>query len=106
MVDQEIREEVKRTLAILVSRAPGRGIEVRIPPYAAIQCGEGPRHSRGTPPNVVEMPATTWLSLASGAQTWSDALASGQIRASGTRADLSTYLPLTDVNDHDDKKLG
>jgi hypothetical protein len=106
MVDQEIRDEVKRTLALLVSRAPGRGIEVRIPPYAAIQCGEGPRHSRGTPPNVIEMPANTWLSLASGAQSWSDALASGLVRASGTRADLSEYLPLTDVNERDDKKIG
>ena len=110
MVDQEIRDEVKRTLALLVTRAPGRGIEVRIPPYAAIQCGEGPRHSRGTPPNVIEMPAHTWLSLASGAQSWSDALSSGAVRASGTRADLSPYLPLftpaSGAHDSDDKKIG
>lgn len=98
MADQEIREEVKRTLALLVARAPGKGIEVRIPPFAAVQCGEGPRHSRGTPPNVIEMPASTWLLLASGAQSWDQALAAGTIRASGTRADLSPYLPLYDSN--------
>ena len=56
--------EVKTTLALLESKAPGRAIEVRIPPYAAIQCGEGPTHTRGTPPNVIEMKADTWLSLA------------------------------------------
>lgn len=92
--DPEILNEVKRTLALLVQAAPGRGIEVRIPPYAAIQCGEGPRHSRGTPPNVIEMQADIWLSLASGVQSWTQALASGTVRASGTRADLSMYLPL------------
>ena len=109
MSDQEIRDEVKRTLALLVTRAPGKGIEVRIPPYAAIQCGEGPRHSRGTPPNVIEMPADAWLSLASGEQSWDQAVASGSVRASGTRADLSPYLPLTDgipVLQISDQKIG
>jgi len=102
----EVREEVKRTLALLVTRAPGRGIEVRIPPYSAVQCGEGPRHSRGTPPNVIEMPADTWLLLASGGQTWEEGLAGGSIRASGTRADLSPYLPLTGATDINDQKIG
>lgn len=109
MSDKEIRSEVKRTLALLAIRAPGRGIEVRIPPYAAIQCGEGPPHSRGTPPNVIEMPANTWLLLASGAQSWDQALASGTVLASGTRADLSPYLPLKDdqpVGLINDQKLG
>ncbi|MBC7463540.1 MAG: hypothetical protein H7227_04685 [Actinobacteria bacterium] len=110
MSDQEIRDEVKRTLALLVARAPGRGIEVRIPPFAAIQCGDGPRHSRGTPPNVIEMSADTWLSLASGAQTWEQALAGGSLFASGTRADLSAYLPLTvpltGATHVDDQKIG
>jgi hypothetical protein len=85
---------VKRSLAQLADKAPGKAIEVRVPPYAAIQCGEGPRHTRGTPPNLIEMNAQTWLALASGTMTWDQALASGQVRASGARADLHEYLPL------------
>ena len=92
--DPEVMQQVKATLAELVKRAPGRAIEVRIPPYAAVQCGDGPSHSRGTPPNVIEMDAKTWLSLASGEITWSAALESGLISASGARADLSQYLPI------------
>ena len=92
--DPEVMQQVKATLAELVKRAPGRAIEVRIPPYAAVQCGDGPSHSRGTPPNVIEMAAKTWLSLASGEITWSAALESGLISASGARADLSQYLPI------------
>lgn len=94
MRDQETLNAVKRTLAQLAKIAPGRAIEVRIPPYAAIQCGDGPTHTRGTPPNVIEMAAETWLALASGAQTWADAFSAGAIRASGARADLSSFLPL------------
>ena len=94
MLDQEILASVKATLRQLSTLAPGRAIEVRVPPYAAIQCGEGPTHTRGTPPNVIEMDATTWLALAEGTQSWSDALTSGLVRASGARADLSPYLPL------------
>ena len=86
--------QVKATLAELVKRAPGRAIEVRIPPYAAIQCGDGPTHTRGTPPNVIEMDAETWLALASGEITWNDAMDHGSISASGARADLSEYLPI------------
>jgi hypothetical protein len=92
--DPEVLAQVKSTLAELVKRAPGRAIEVRIPPYAAVQCGEGPTHTRGTPPNVIEMDADTWLSLASGKITWSVAMDSGAISASGARADLSEYLPI------------
>lgn len=90
----EVMQEVKATLAELVKRAPGKAIEVRIPPYAAVQCGEGPSHTRGTPPNVVEMSAQTWLALAKGEMTWRDAMSEGVISASGARADLSKYLPL------------
>jgi len=94
MRDPLILEQVKFTLAELSRRAPGRAIEVRIPPYAAIQCGQGPTHTRGTPANVIEMDATTWLALASGQESWADAQARGAISASGARADLSTHLPL------------
>ena len=94
MRDQAILEEVKRTLALLTAKAPGRAIEVRIPPYAAVQCGDGPAHTRGTPANVIEMNAATWLALASGEIIWMDALKNGDIIASGVRADLSEYLPI------------
>ena len=92
--DPQILAEVKRTLALLAAKAPGKAIEVRIPPYAAIQCGDGPIHTRGTPPNLIEMKAETWLALVEGGISWDQALASGQVRASGARADLSPYLPL------------
>ena len=94
MRDQQILEQVKSTLALLTAKAPGRAIEVRIPPYAAVQCGAGPTHTRGTPPNTIEMDADTWLALASGKLSWSDAINRGAIAASGVRADLSEYLPL------------
>ena len=94
MRDPEVMTQVKATLAELVKRAPGRAIEVRIPPYAAVQCGEGPTHTRGTPPNVIEMDASTWLALCAGDLNWRDAMGSGSISASGARADLSEYLPI------------
>ena len=94
MRDPEILEEVKQTLAALVARSPGRAIEVRVPPYAAVQCGEGPTHTRGTPANVIEMNAETWLALAKGERTWADAMAEGLINASGARADLTGLLPI------------
>jgi len=92
--DPQVLAEVKKTLALLTERSPGRAIEVRIPPYAAVQCGEGPTHTRGTPPNVIEMDAKTWLALANGEKQWADAMAEGLIVASGTRADLTQLLPL------------
>ncbi|PSL38596.1 hypothetical protein CLV49_2221 [Labedella gwakjiensis] len=85
---------VRYTLQHLGEVAPGHTVEVRVPPYAAIQCIEGPRHTRGTPPNVVETDARTWLALASGELTWADALSSGTVHASGSRADLTEVLPL------------
>jgi hypothetical protein len=95
MRDPEILKSVKATLALLVAANPGRAIEVRIPPYAAVQCGDGPMHTRGTPPNVIEMDADTWLALANGATNWAAAIQTGKINASGARADLSEYLPLS-----------
>ena len=94
MRDPMILEAVKQSLALLTERAPGRAIEVRIPPYAAVQCGDGPTHTRGTPPNVIEMNAETWLALASGERSWADAMSAGLINASGVRADLTELLPL------------
>ena len=94
MRDPKILEEVKATLAVLSEISPGRAIEVRVPPYAAIQCGDGPTHTRGTPANVIEMDADTWLALAAGTTTWDAELHAGRIKASGSRADLSSYLPL------------
>jgi hypothetical protein len=94
MRDPHVLAEVKETLALLAERTPGRAIEVRVPPYAAVQCGEGPTHTRGTPPNVIEMNAQTWLSLARGEKSWADAMNEGLIIASGIRADLTEFLPL------------
>jgi hypothetical protein len=81
-------------LNALTVKAPGRAIEVRVPPYAAVQCGEGPTHTRGTPPNTIEMDAQTWLALASGELSWDQAVDSGAVLASGLRADLAQFLPL------------
>jgi hypothetical protein len=89
-----LRDAVRVLLAELARRAPGRSVEVRIPPFGAIQCVAGPRHTRGTPPNVVETDPMTWLLVATGRLGWADAVASGRIRASGIRTDLSEYLPL------------
>jgi hypothetical protein len=94
MRDPKILEAVKQSLALLTELAPGRAIEVRIPPYGAVQCGDGPTHTRGTPPNVIEMNAETWLALANGDRTWADAMSAGLINASGVRADLTELLPL------------
>jgi hypothetical protein len=92
--DPETLELVKKSLAELAAKVPGRAIEVRVPPYAAIQCGDGPTHTRGTPPNTIEMSAQTWLALASGELSWESAVDSGAVVASGTRADLAPFLPL------------
>jgi hypothetical protein len=89
-----LREAVRALLAVLAERAPGRSVEVRVPPYGAIQCIAGPRHTRGTPPNVVEMSPDVWIALASGRLEWGAAITEGCIRVSGVRADLSGHLPL------------
>ncbi|GGF44318.1 hypothetical protein GCM10011519_17740 [Marmoricola endophyticus] len=93
--DKEVlRTLVKHFLALLQRRAPGASVEVRVPPYAAVQVVPGVRHTRGTPPAVVEMGASTWVDLATGRTTWADALAAGDVRASGERTDLTGFLPL------------
>jgi hypothetical protein len=85
---------VRLSLRTLASDVPGRSVEVRVPPFSAVQCVPGPRHTRGTPPNVVETDPRTWLELATARLTWEQALADGRVRASGTRADLSSWLPI------------
>lgn len=93
--DRQALAACTRLLAdALAEKAPGASTEVRIPPYAVVQCVEGPRHTRGTPPNVVETDPLTWLRLATGRTTWPEALASAQVSASGERADLSALLPV------------
>jgi hypothetical protein len=84
----------RHLLRLLADRHPGRVLEVRIPPVAAVQCLPGPVHTRGTPPNVVETDAVTWVRLATGRLGWADAVGSGAVHASGPRADLAAYLPL------------
>jgi hypothetical protein len=86
---------VKTTARWLAQHVPGRSVELRVPPHVAVQCIEGPRHTRGTPPNVVETDAATWLRLATGRLTWDAAVAEGRVTASGNRADLSALLPLS-----------
>ena len=88
---------VRFTLEELESRAPGRTLEVRVPPYGAVQCVEGPRHTRGTPANVIETDARTWLDLVTGQANWADAVSAGTVRASGLRATLADHLPLDDL---------
>jgi hypothetical protein len=90
----DLRLLTKHFLAVLEQRAPGHSVEVRVPPYAAVQVVPGVRHTRGTPPAVVETDATTWIALATGELDWADAVAEARISASGERTDLSAYLPL------------
>ena len=90
----DLRLLTKHFLALLEQRAPGHSVEVRVPPYAAVQVIPGVRHTRGTPPAVVETDAETWIALATGELSWSDALAAARVSASGERTDLTPYLPL------------
>jgi len=85
---------VRYLLQLLAEKAPGNSVEMRVPPFGAVQVIEGPRHTRGTPPNVVETDAATWIAVATGQEYWTDAVAAGRIVASGVRADLSALLPL------------
>lgn len=91
---QIVATAVRFTLEELAVRHPGRSVEVRVPPYGAVQCVTGPVHRRGTPPNTVETDADTWLALASGRLTWGAAVDAGRVRWSGIRADLSDFVPL------------
>jgi hypothetical protein len=90
----QVRVAVRAALTALAADHPGHSVEVRVPPYGVISCLPGPRHTRGTPPNVVETDPETFLLLAAGDLGWADAVASGRVRASGIRADLSAVLPL------------
>lgn len=91
---------VRTTARWLAQQVPGRSVELRVPPHVAVQCIEGPRHTRGTPPNVVETDAATWLRLATGLVGWDEALDGGRVSASGNRADLSAHLPLRPLSRH------
>jgi len=88
---------VKTAARWLAQQVPGRSVELRVPPHVAVQLVPGPRHTRGTPPNVVETDAATWLRLATGALSWEDAVAEGKVSASGNRADLGAHLPLRPI---------
>lgn len=85
---------VRFLLEELADRFPGNTLEVRVPPFGAVQCIEGPKHTRGTPPNVIECDAVTWIALATGRLAWPEALASHRVQASGTRASLEGIVPL------------
>lgn len=85
---------VRWSLQHLADLSPGNTVEVRVPPFGAVQAVEGPRHTRGTPPNVVETDPETWIALVTGRLSWASALAAGRVSASGVRADLSKLLPL------------
>lgn len=90
----EIALAVRYTLQLLAERVPGNSLEVRVPPFGAVQCLPGPVHRRGTPPNVIETDPVTWLYLACGREGWADARLDGRVRASGVRADLNGLLPV------------
>ena len=92
MRDPEIMSQVKEILAKISKIAPGHAVELRIPPYSAIQCVEGPKHTRGTPPNVVEMSADVLFDIVGGKINWPDAISDGRISASGERSDLSALF--------------
>ncbi|WP_369211826.1 maleylpyruvate isomerase family mycothiol-dependent enzyme [Streptomyces flavofungini] len=93
--DRQALAACARLLAdALAVKAPGASTEVRIPPYAVVQCVQGPRHTRGTPPNVVETDPLTWIRLATGRTDWKTALDAAKVSASGERADLSELLPI------------
>jgi len=90
----QLRQAVRELAQDLAKRHPGRSVEVRIPPYTAVQCLEGPRHTRGTPPNVVEAEPLAWVLVCTGRVTWQELVRTGRIMASGERSDLSSLLPL------------
>jgi hypothetical protein len=102
--NQEVNKLIEQTavkfcLQLLHEKAPGNSVEVRIPPYAAVQVIPGISHKRGTPPAVIEMTARIWIDLAIGNIDWITTKNSGAISASGERADLSTFLPLISAQD-------
>ncbi|HEY9373923.1 maleylpyruvate isomerase family mycothiol-dependent enzyme [Streptomyces sp.] len=93
--DRQALAACTRLLAdALAVKAAGGAVEVRIPPFAVVQCVEGPRHTRGTPPNVVETDPLTWIRLATGRTDWATERAAARVSASGERADLADLLPI------------
>lgn len=90
----DLRLLTKHLLALLVEKAPGGAVEVRVPPYAVAQCLSGTRHTRGTPPAVVEMDAVTWVAIGIGDLDWSEAAHDARLVASGERSDLGALMPL------------
>ena len=92
--ESDLRLLTRHFLAVLEQTQPGRSVEVRVPPYAAIQCIAGARHTRGTPPAVVGTDPLTWVRLAAGLTDWAGAVGAGLVFASGQRSDLSSLLPL------------
>ena len=97
--DPQVRAAVKAALARFQELAPGRAVEIRIPPYAAVQAVPGHVHRRGTPAAIVETDAQTWLGLCDGTVRWADAVADGRVRASGERSDLGGWLPLPSASE-------
>ena len=93
--DRQALAAATRLLAdALAAQAPGGAVELRIPPFAVVQCVAGPRHTRGTPPNVVETAPLPWIRLATGRAAWAELLDVAQLTASGERSDLSSLLPV------------
>ncbi len=90
----ELARAVRLSARLLAEVAPGHSVELRVPPFVAVQCIEGPRHTRGTPPNVVETDPATFIRLATGALTWQEAVDQALVSASGSRADLTGYVPV------------
>ncbi|MEU4412099.1 sterol carrier family protein [Nocardia salmonicida] len=104
---RELGAAVKGTVRALAGSAPGHSVEVRVPPFVAVQCIEGPRHTRGNPPNVVETDPRTWLLLATGLLTFEAAAESGVLTASGTRAgEIAGWLPIVPLSAHSDPAAG
>ena len=96
----ELAAAVRLTARALAAEAPGASVEVRIPPFVAVQCIAGPRHTRGTPPNVVETDARTWLLLATGLLQVTDVTATGALRLSGSRAaQIAGWFPVVKLGD-------
>lgn len=92
--DPRLALAVRFLLEDLAVRVPGNSVEVRVPPFGAVQCVPGPSHTRGTPPNVIELDAALWFELAIARISWDDAVATGRLHASGVRADLRDVLPV------------
>lgn len=91
---EQLATAVRYTLQLLAKQSPGASLEVRVPPFGAVQCLEGSRHTRGTPPNVIEMSGELWLQLATGELTWFDAQRTFNVNASGVRASLEGLIPV------------